>query len=197
MTAIACPEPDSDAFHSASPPSAEPQSDATVHDAWRAFTPEIYEELRRIAKRHMRRQRRCWTLQTTGLVDEACERIFGQERMSTASRGDILAMASATMRCVLVDHARRRARLRRMPPGERQPMDEIQIAFENRAVDLLALDELLEELATFDPAMARVVNLHFFAGVPIEEVAELVGIPQRTLERRWKGTKAWLRSRLE
>jgi len=95
-----------------------------------------------------------------------------------------------------VDHARARRRLERSPPGERVGIEDVESVFGERSVDLLALDEALSELARFDPTMARVVDMHFFAGLPFEEIAEAVGIPLRTLQRRWDETKTWLRSRI-
>jgi RNA polymerase sigma factor (TIGR02999 family) len=155
---------------------------------------ELYTELRARAERFMRGQPRDLTLQTTALVNEACLKLFGQERLAGADRTHLLALASTAMRSVLVDHARARGRVKRLPPGERLPIDEVHVAFEERAIDLLALDEALKKLAAFDPCMARVVELHFFGGLSLEDTASAVGMPLRTLERRWKATRAWLRA---
>jgi len=157
---------------------------------------ELYGELRARAERFMRGQPRDATLQTTALVHEACLKIFGLERFESADRSHILALASRAMRSVLVDHARARGRIKRMPPGERLPIDDIHIAFEERAVDLLALDEALLKLADFDPTMARVVELHFFGGLSLEDTASAVGVPLRTMERNWAATRAWLRAEI-
>jgi RNA polymerase sigma factor (TIGR02999 family) len=155
---------------------------------------ELYTELRARAERFMRGQPRDLTLQTTALVNEACLKLFGQERLAGADRTHLLALASTAMRSVLVDHARARGRVKRLPPGERLPIDEVQVAFEERAIDLLALDEALKKLAVFDSCMARVVELHFFGGLSLEDTASAVDMPLRTLERRWKATRAWLRA---
>jgi len=156
----------------------------------------LYAELRARAERFMRGQPPHMTLQTTALVHEACLKLFGQERLQGADRAHLLALASSAMRSVLIDHARARGSAKRVPQGQRVPIDEIQIAYEERAVDLVALDEALRKLATFDPQMARVVELHFFGGLSLEDTARAVEIPQRTLERRWAATKAWLRTEM-
>src|SRR5262245_5648146 len=119
---------------------------------------ELYGELRARAERFMRGQPRDLTLQTTALVHEACLKIFGQERLEGADKNHILALASTAMRTVLVDHARARGRVKRLPPGERVPLDDVQELFDERAVDLLALDEALRKLASFDEQMLRVVE---------------------------------------
>jgi len=157
---------------------------------------ELYADLRARAERFMRGQRRDLTLQTTALVHEACLKIFGQERLAGADRSHILGLASSAMRSVLVDHARARGRIKRMPPGVRSPIDELQVAYEDRAIDLLALDEALRELDTFDPEMARAVEMHFFGGLSMEDTARALEIPQRTLERRWAVTRQWLRAEI-
>jgi RNA polymerase sigma factor (TIGR02999 family) len=157
---------------------------------------ELYAELRARAGRFMRGQPRDLTLQTTALVHEACLKIFGCERLESGDRSHILALASSAMRSVLVDHARARSRVKRSPPGERVPLDELRMAYEERAVDLLALDEALKELATFDSEMARAVELHFFGGLSLENTARALDMPVRTLERRWAATRAWLRAEM-
>jgi RNA polymerase sigma factor (TIGR02999 family) len=154
---------------------------------------ELYADLRQRAGRYMRRQPRDQTLQTTALVHEACLKIFGRERLESPDRSHLLALASSAMRSVLVDHARARGRAKRLPLGERLPIDEIAAAYEDRGEDLIALDEALTRLAAFDPLMSRAVDLHFFGGLSLEDTAEAVGLSLRTLERRWALTRAWLK----
>lgn len=166
------------------------------NDAQDGLLGELYAELRRRAERFMRAQPRDLTLQTTALVHEACLKIFGQERLEGIDRGHLLALASTAMRNVLVDQARARGRIKRLPPGERVPIDDLQIAYEDHAVDLLALDQALARLAAFDPPMARAVELHFFGGLSLEDTARMLAIPLRTLERRWAATRAWLRAEI-
>ena len=157
---------------------------------------ELYAELRARAERFTRGQPRDWSLQTTALVHETCLKLFGLERFHGADRGQILAVASAAMRSVLVDYARSRGRIKRLPPGERVPLDDISLSFEDRAVDLVALDEALQRLSSFDPLMARAVDLHFFAGLSLQETARILEVPLRTLERHWSSTRAWLRAEI-
>jgi len=161
-----------------------------------AILGELYAELRRRAERFMHGQPRDHTLQATALVHEACLKIFGPERFDGADRGHLLALAATAMRSVMVDHARTRGRIKRLPPGERVPMDDLQVAYEDRAIDLLALDQALERLASFDPSMSRAVELHFFAGLSLADTADALGLPLRTLERRWAATRAWLRKEI-
>src|SRR5688572_23017037 len=157
---------------------------------------ELYAELHARAERFMRTQPADLTLQTTALVHEACLKLFGKERLEGADRSHLLALGSSAMRSVLVDHARQRGRVKRQPPGERVPVDQIQVAYEERAVDLLALDEAMRELAGFDPDMARAVEMHFFGGLTMEDTARAIGVPLRTLERRWVVTRKWLRAEI-
>ena len=144
----------------------------------------------------MRGQPRDLTLQTTALVHEACLKIFGKERLEGGDRAHLLALASSAMRSVLVDQARARGRLKRAPPGGRIPIDELQIDYEECAVDLIGLDGALKSLAAFDPEMARAVEMHFFGGLSMEDTARALSIPLRTLERRWAVTRKWLRAEI-
>jgi RNA polymerase sigma factor (TIGR02999 family) len=153
---------------------------------------ELYGELRRRAEHFMRGQPRDLTLQATALVHEACLKLCGRGEREGLDRTRLLALASTAMRSVLVDHARARGRIKRAPPGRRLPIDELQLAFEERAGDLVALDAALAKLATFDTGMVEVVDLHFFAGLSFAEVARATRVPLRTVERRWAATRAWL-----
>lgn len=157
---------------------------------------EIYGELRRHAEHFMRGQPPDHTLQATALVNETFLKLSNKDLVRT-DRAHLLALAATAMRQVLVDHARARRCAKRSPPGERISSDEIQSAFEERAVDVLALDAALSKLAGIDPTMARAVDLHFFAGLTMEATADAVGMPLRTLERRWYATRAWLRNAVE
>ena len=161
------------------------------------FESDLYSELHAIAARWMRDQPRNHTLQATELVHEAYLRLHGRPELSALDRVGFLAHASTAMRCALVDHARSRARQKRQPHGDRVPLDSLLLSYEDRAVDLLALDEALRRLDTFDPDMASAVDLRFFGGLSAEETAELLGIPLRTFERRWRAVRAWLRAEVE
>jgi RNA polymerase sigma factor (TIGR02999 family) len=157
---------------------------------------ELYAELRALAERYMRGQPPGHTLQATALVHEACLKLSAHEGLPEHDRARVMTLASLAMRNVLVDHARAKQRVKRSAPGEREPLDGIALAYQDRAVDLLALDEALARLADFDPDMVRVVDLHFFAGLSLTETASLLDLPERTLQRRWAATRAWLRSEL-
>jgi RNA polymerase sigma factor (TIGR02999 family) len=169
---------------------------ASVARDWNKLLQELYAELRARAERFTRGQGRDLTLQPTALVHEACLKLVGREELAGKDHAHILALASTAMRSVLVDHARARGRIKRLPPGERIPIEEVHVAFEERAVDLLALDAALSRLAGFDPRMARVVELHFFGGLSLADTARALGMPLRTLERRWAATRAWLRAEI-
>ena len=144
----------------------------------------------------MRERRKDHTLQATALVHEAYLRLHEGRELAASDRVGFLALASTAMRCALVDHARAHGSEKRQPPDERVPLDALLVAYEDRAVDMLALDEALERLDGFDPEMARAVEMRFFGGLSAEETAEFLGIPLRTFERRWKAARAWLRAEI-
>jgi len=157
---------------------------------------DLYDELHARARRMERRQPNSATLETTGLVHEACMKLFERPDLETLDRNHVLALAATAMRHVLVDRARARGRIKRTAPGARQPLDDLAIAYEDRAVDILALDEALERLAGFDAEMARAVDLRFFGGLSVAEAARCLGLSKRSFERRWETTRAWLRAEL-
>lgn len=161
-----------------------------------ALLVSLYADLHQRAHRMMRGQRPGHTLQTTALVNEACLRILHCERLDISHRDQVLALGARAMRSVLVDHARSLGRRKRRPPGQRVPLDEMLASFEGEGLDVLDLDEALERLAEFDPDMARAVELRFFAGLPVDETARLLGMSRRTFERAWTAARAWLRAEL-
>jgi RNA polymerase sigma factor (TIGR02999 family) len=154
-------------------------------------------ELHKLAERYMRGQAPEHTLQTTALVHEAYLKLAERAPRTREERSQFLAMASKAMRHVLVDHARGRNRQKRTAPGQKQPLDQITLAYEERAVDLLALHNALERLAGFDPQMAKLVELRFFGGLSMQECSEVMDEPLRTLERGWQTTRAWLAAEME
>lgn len=156
----------------------------------------IFEELHALARMHMRGQRAEHTLQPTALVHEAYLRLFRASEPGFQDRAHFLRTASRAMRCVLVDHAREKARLKRTAPGERLPLDGLGELFEDRAGDLGALDEALTRLARIDARAVEVVELRFFGGRAEREIAEILGISERTVERDWNAARAWLRREL-
>ena len=162
--------------------------DPTARDR---LVPIVYEELRRLAHHYMRNEREGHTLQTTALVNELYVRLAGIDALAWRDRAHFFAMAATLMRRVLVDCARQRARDKRGGGVSVVPLDEHVIA-PQRAVDVVALDEALERLATVDTQQSRVVELRFFAGLSVEETAEALGISPATVKREWATAKLWL-----
>ena len=159
----------------------------------------VYRELRRIAARSLASERDDHTLQPTALVHEAYERLTDLRSARFRDRSHFFAVAAGLMRRILVDHARRRRALRRGGPAEKVALDENQAAGDAgaTAVDVIALDDALEELATLDATQARVVELRFFAGLGPSEIAEAMGISRATVHRKWTMARAWLHLQLE
>jgi RNA polymerase sigma factor (TIGR02999 family) len=152
----------------------------------------LYLELHDLAVGCMKGQPPGHTLQATALVHEAYLRMNLKRAQRFDDRPRFMAFAAKAMRCVLVDHARAKSRQKRSPPGEQLPLDQIVVTYEAHALDLVALDEALSRLARFDETMAKAVELRFFGGLEMEEIADLLGMRKRTLERQWRATRAWL-----
>ena len=155
--------------------------------------PLVYEELRRLAASHLRAERGDHTLQPTALVHEAYLRLVGQRSVSWANRAHFYGIAAQMMRRVLVDHARRRLAAKRSPGTLYVDLGEETAAAPDRAPELLALDRALTELERLDPRQARVVELRFFAGLSVEETAEVAGVSTATVKREWRTARAFLR----
>jgi len=156
------------------------------------LVPIVYEELKRLARRYMRRERSDHTLQTTALVHEAYLKLAGQESVKWQSRSHFYGVAAQMMRRVLTDHARSSLRLKRGGANENLPLDEALVFTPEYSEDLLKLDEALDRLAKLDVRQGRVVELRFFAGLTVEETAEFLGISPKTVKRDWAVAKAWL-----
>jgi RNA polymerase sigma factor (TIGR02999 family) len=162
------------------------------------FMPLVYEELRRQASRHLRRERSHHTLQTTALVHEAYLRLIEQQRVNWQNRAHFFALASNMMRRILVNYALNRNRLKRGGPEEIASLDEsFSIAGENQdLLELLALDRALTRLAELDEQQARIIELRYFSGLSIEETAEVLAISTATVKRDWNMARAFLRAEL-
>jgi RNA polymerase sigma-70 factor (ECF subfamily) len=159
--------------------------------------PMIYEDLRRLAAAYMRREPVGHALQPTALVNEAYLRLVDQRRVKWRNRAHFFGVAAGMMRRILVDQARRRRAERRGRDWERVTLTGVDLAaYEPNQIDVLALHESLERLAGFDPQQARIVELRYFAGLTIDEAAEVVGVSPATVEREWTIAKAWLRANL-
>jgi RNA polymerase sigma-70 factor (ECF subfamily) len=152
----------------------------------------LYTRLHRQAQIEMRRQPAGHTLQATALVNEVYLKLFDEDPNAWRDRKHFLFTAARAMRQILIDSARRRNAAKRGGGVEHDPLGEIAVEYADRSMDLDALHRALEKLAGFDPLMTRAVELRFFAGCSMDEVAELLGIPRRTLDRRWSATRAWL-----
>lgn len=158
------------------------------------LTPVVYAELKALAARALRGEREGHTLQTTALVNEACLRLLGQHSIEPGNRAQFAALAAQAMRRVLVDHARRRAAAKRPSSDERVAIEEIDLPAAER--DLLGLDAALERLAVLSQRQAQVVDLKFFAGMELEEIAQALGIARPTVVRDWRMARAWLEREL-
>lgn len=159
--------------------------------------PLIYGELRRIAVRQLRRERGDHTLQATAIVHEAYLRLVGQAGLEWPSRAHFYAFSAHLIRRILVDHARRRNRAKRGGLSEKITLVEMAGLALEKSPDLVALDEALCGLEKVDPRKAMVVELKFFAGLTLEEIAEQLGISSETVSREWRRARAWLYSALQ
>jgi RNA polymerase sigma factor (TIGR02999 family) len=163
--------------------------------------PLVYEELRKLAAQKLAQEKPGQTLQATALVHEAYLRLVESERRGSSplhwnSRGHFFAAAAEAMRRILIERARSCHRLRRGGRRQRRDLDRLDVAAEESADDLLALDEALERLAVEEPAAAQVVKLRYFAGLTIGQTAAGLGISVRTANRHWAYAKAWLYKQL-
>jgi RNA polymerase sigma-70 factor (ECF subfamily) len=159
--------------------------------------PLVYNELRRLAVRYLRRERPNHSLQPTALVNEAYLRLVDQQEVEWQSRAQFYGLAARLMRNILVDHARSRQAAKRGGEQFRVSFDSGHQGSVDPEVEFLAVHEALERLATFDEQKSRIVELRFFGGLSIEETAEVIGIGHATVERDWKLARAWLRRELE
>lgn len=170
------------------------QGDAAARDR---LIPLVYDDLRRLAARQLRRERPSHTLQPTALVHEAYLRLLGQKDVVWENRAQFFGIASQMMRRILVDHARGRQAAKREGARLRVTLDEAAAVAGERDVDLVLLDQALDELSALDPRQGRIVELRFFGGLSIEETAEALGISPATVKREWPVAKAWLHRRMQ
>lgn len=159
--------------------------------------PHVYDELRQVAHGLMAREGGGATLDATGLVHELWLRLERQESIGFDQRAKFFGAAARTMRRILVDHARRRSRKTIESDLDSGPIDPIVDALEERSGDLGELGTALDKLAEQDPRKAHLVELRFFAGLPMQETANVLGVSLRQAERDWTMAKAWLRARLD
>jgi RNA polymerase sigma factor (TIGR02999 family) len=158
--------------------------------------PAVYDHLHRMAAGYMRHEHVGHALQPTALVSEAYLRLIDQRRVQWRNRAHFFGVAAGMMRRILVDHARVRRAEKRGGGWERVTLTGVDVSTDERPIDVLALHDALERLATFDPRQGRIVELRYFGGLTIEETAEVVGVSHATVVREWTIAKAWLRADL-
>jgi RNA polymerase sigma factor (TIGR02999 family) len=158
--------------------------------------PLVYDELRALAESYLRRERPDLTLQATALVHEAYVRLIKQEDVEWQNRAHFFAIAAQAIRRILVDHARGHDRAKRGGGRQRVRLDDDIATADERDLDLLAVDEALEKLARVYPRQAQIVELRFFGGLALKEIAELLKVSPRTVDGDWSVARAWLRREL-
>lgn len=188
-----------------SAPSPPPHQVTSLLQAWslgdeqalQQLIPVVYEELRRVARRHMAGERASHTLQTTALIHEVYVRLVDVRSASVRNRAEFLALSARLMRNVLVGFARSRRYQKRGGGARHVALDEALHVSPTQDPDLVAIDDALERLAAFDRRKSQVVELRFFGGLSVNETAEALEISPETVMRDWKLAKAWLRRELD
>lgn len=183
--------------------SSKPVTELLLHwgkgdrKALEAILPLVYNELRNLARYHLRQQRPHHTLQTTALVHEAYLRLAEQRPLQVESRAHFLGIAAQLMRWILVDYERSRRAAKRGAGTGRLTLDESILAPQECDVDLLALDQALDRLAKLDSQQGQIIELRYFGGLSIEDTAEFLGISPATVKRSWASARAWLLRELQ
>jgi RNA polymerase sigma factor (TIGR02999 family) len=154
--------------------------------------PIVYQELRRIASRQIRKESPGHTLQTTALINEAYCKLVDQKNVQWQNRSQFFGIAAKLMRRILVDHARAQSRTKRGGSAQKISLDDNIVVSPDRSAELLALDDALSRLAEFDPQKSRIVEMKFFGGLSNEEIAEVEQVSKRTVIREWRKARAWL-----
>ncbi|HEX6717048.1 MAG TPA: sigma-70 family RNA polymerase sigma factor, partial [Pyrinomonadaceae bacterium] len=159
--------------------------------------PVVEQELRRLAHHYMSRERAGHTLQTTALVNEAFVRLVNRKNIQWQNRAHFFGIAAQLMRTILVDHARSHACAKRGGGAGKLELNEALVVSQQKASEVIALDEALTQLALIDPQQSRIVELRFFGGLTVEEAAEVLHVSPATIKREWSTAKAWLYRELE
>jgi RNA polymerase sigma-70 factor, ECF subfamily len=166
-------------------------------DALDVLLPLVYDELKRVASRQLANERPNHTLQSTALVHEAYLRLIEQHSVDWRNRAHFFSIAAEMMRRILVNYAINRQAKKRGEGETLLSIDEV-LSFPNKQnVDLVSLDEALNKLAEFDEVQARIVEMRFFAGLTIEEIAAVLSLSESTVKREWRSAKAWLSARMK
>ncbi|HET7288647.1 MAG TPA: sigma-70 family RNA polymerase sigma factor [Pyrinomonadaceae bacterium] len=158
--------------------------------------PLVYDELHRLARRYMSRERKGHTLQTTALINEAFVRLVDQRNVQWANRSHFFAISAQIMRRILIDHARRHAYAKRGGGARQVSLDETATVIQEDLAEFLRLDEALKSLAELDPRRSQVVELKYFGGLNNDEIAGVLKISKNTVIRDWNMARAWLHSQL-
>jgi RNA polymerase sigma-70 factor, ECF subfamily len=158
--------------------------------------PLVYEELHRLARRYMSRERKGHTLQTTALINEAYVRLVDQKNVRWANRSHFFAISAQIMRRILIDHARRHAYAKRGGGAKQVSLEEAAIVAPDQASELVRLDEALKTLAKMDERRCHVVELRYFGGLSNEEIAGVLNVSENTVTRDWNLARAWLHQQL-
>src|SRR6185369_10551292 len=161
------------------------------------LVPVVDRELRRLAHHYMSRERAGHTLQTTALVNEAFVRLVNRKSVQWQNRAHFFGIAAQLMRTILVDHARSHACAKRGGGAGKLELDEALAVSQQKAAEVIALDDALNALALIDPQQSRIVELRFFVGLTVEEVAEVLHVSPATIKREWSSAKAWLYRELQ
>lgn len=162
--------------------------------ALQQLVPLLYDDLRQIARKQLRNERPGHTLSTTGLVNEAYLRLVNQQRLGAEDRPQFFAIASTTMRRILVDYARSRRRIKRGGGQTPIPLEEAEhFLTDAEAQEVLSLDAALDRLALLEPRAVQVVQCRFYSGLSLEETAQALNISVKTVQRDWIAARAWLR----
>lgn len=158
--------------------------------------PLVYEELHRLARRYMSRERKGHTLQTTALINEAYVRLVDQKNVRWANRSHFFAISAQIMRRILIDHARRHAYAKRGGGAQQVSLEEVAMVAHDASSELVRLDEALKILAKMDPRRCHVVELRYFGGLSNEEIANVLNVSENTVTRDWNLARAWLHQQL-
>ena len=158
-----------------------------------SLVPIVYDELRHLASHYMRGERPGHVLQTTALFNEAYLRLIGREQVTCHTRAQFFAVAAQVMRRVLVDYARERNRAKRGKGMESLALDDVAVLSDDRADELVIINDALDTLAAFDPRKGKVFEMRYFAGMSVDEVSQALSVSPVTVERDWKMAKVWLR----
>lgn len=158
--------------------------------------PLVYDELHRLARRYMSRERKGHTLQTTALINEAYVRLVDQKNVQWANRSHFFAISAQIMRRILIDHARRHAYAKRGGGAQQVSLDEAAVVTSGIGSELIRLDEALQALSKLDQRRCHVVELRYFGGLNNEEIAGVLNVSENTVTRDWNMARAWLYQQL-